>query len=81
LSLSQSEAEEKERKKKFLTQQYAQSTIHYPPTPIGSAPMPDDNYWETQTKKDLITIKPLTNVINTHTQSSSKFLFLLDRIH
>jgi growth factor-regulated tyrosine kinase substrate len=62
LSLSQREAEEKERQKKFLTQQYAKSTIQYPPTPIGSAPMPDDieqNYWENQTKKDLITIKPL----------------------
>ncbi len=66
LSLSQSEAEEKERQKKLLTQQYARTTIQYPPTPIGSAPMADDNeqnYWETQTKKDLVTIKPLTKVI------------------
>ncbi|CAF4448501.1 unnamed protein product, partial [Adineta steineri] len=61
LSLSRNEAEEKERRKKLLTQQYANSIIQYPPTPIGSAPIADDTvqkYWENQTKQDLITIKP-----------------------
>ncbi|UJR10288.1 hypothetical protein I4U23_014495 [Adineta vaga] len=62
LSLSQNEAEEKERQKKLLTQQYAYPIIQYPPIPTGSAPIADNqiqNYWETQTKHDLITIKPL----------------------
>ncbi len=80
LSLSQREAEEKERQKKFLTQQYANSTIQYPPTPIGSAPIADDNvqtYWENQTKQDLITIKPLTKVINTNKTSFISFLLNL----
>ncbi|CAF0976930.1 unnamed protein product [Adineta steineri] len=64
LSLSRNEAEEKERQKKLLTQQYANSIIQYPPTPIGSAPIADDTvqkYWENQTKQDLITIKPFIN--------------------
>ncbi|CAF0887485.1 unnamed protein product [Rotaria sp. Silwood1] len=62
LTLSRSEAEEKERQKKLLTQQYFNSTIQYPQIPMSSAPIADDNqqnYWETQTKNDLITIKPL----------------------
>jgi hypothetical protein len=66
LSLSRNEAEEKERQKKLLTQQYMKSTIQYPPVPIGSAPIADDNepnYWENQTKNDLVTIKPLVKVI------------------
>lgn len=65
ISLSQSEAEEKERQKKLLTQQYAKSIIQYPPTPMGTAPIADDyeqNYYENQTKKDLITIKPIIKV-------------------
>ncbi len=67
LSLSRREAEEKERQKKLLTQQYMKSTIQYPPIPIGSAPIADDNeqnYWESQMKNDLITIKPLAEVLN-----------------
>ena len=39
IALSQREAEDKERQKKLLTQQYAMSTIQYPPTPLGSAPV------------------------------------------
>lgn len=39
ITLSQREADEKERQKKLLTQQYAMSTIQYPPTPLGSAPV------------------------------------------
>lgn len=70
LSLSQSEAEERERQKKFLTQQYAKSTIQYPPIPIGSAPVAEEIYWETQTKNDLITIKPFTPVIISFIQFS-----------
>lgn len=62
LSLSQSEAEERERQKKLLTQKYAKSTIQYPPIPIGSAPVAEETYWETQTKNDLITIKPFIPV-------------------
>ncbi|CAF1093628.1 unnamed protein product [Adineta ricciae] len=63
ISLSQREADEKERQKKLLTQQYAKPTIQYPPTPTGSAPIADDqvqSYWETQTRQDLIAIKPLS---------------------
>lgn len=41
ISLSQSEADEKERQKKLLTQQYALSNIQFPSTPIGSAPVAD----------------------------------------
>ncbi|CAF1069771.1 unnamed protein product [Rotaria sordida] len=62
LTLSRNEAEEKERQKKLLTQKYFNSTIQYPQIPISSAPIADDNeqnYWETQTKNDLIRIKPL----------------------
>ena len=43
------------------------SNVQYPPIPIGSAPIADHNepnYWETQTKNDLITIKPLVQVIH-----------------
>ena len=69
ISLSQREAEEKEYQKKLFTQQYAKTTIEYPPIPIGSAPMPEENYWETQTKQDLITIKPLPNVRKIHKQN------------
>jgi len=43
ISLSQSEAEEKERQKKLLTQQYAMSNIQFPPTPLGSAPIADQD--------------------------------------
>jgi len=41
ISLSQNEADERERQKKLLTQQYAMSNIQFPPTPIGSAPVAD----------------------------------------
>jgi hypothetical protein len=41
ISLSQREAEEKERQKKQLTQHYAMSTLLSPPTPLGSAPIAD----------------------------------------
>jgi len=41
ISLSQSEADEKVRQKKLLTQQYAVSKIQFPPTPLGSAPIAD----------------------------------------
>ncbi|CAF0867689.1 unnamed protein product [Adineta ricciae] len=43
ISLSQSEADEKERRKKLLTQQYALASIPTPPTPLGSAPIADQN--------------------------------------
>jgi growth factor-regulated tyrosine kinase substrate len=43
ISLSQSEAEEKERQKKLLTHQYAMSNIQFPPTPLGSAPIADQD--------------------------------------
>ncbi|CAF1635439.1 unnamed protein product [Adineta ricciae] len=43
ISLSQSEADEKERQKKLLTQQYALASIPTPPTPLGSAPIADQN--------------------------------------
>lgn len=82
LSLSQSEADEKERQKKLLTQRYAQSTTaQYPSIPIGSAPVVDESYWETQTKNDLITIKPLT-VVNEffHPIVSFPSFFVLYRI-
>ncbi len=35
---------------------------------MGSAPFADENYWETQTTNDLITIKPFTQVINSTDQ-------------
>lgn len=41
ITLSQSEADEKERQKKLLTQRYAMSNIQSPPTPLGSAPIAD----------------------------------------
>ena len=76
LSLSQSEADEKERQKKRLAQQYAMSTISYPPVPTGSAPIEDENDWETQTKKDLITIKPFAQpVMNIRDQTFDAFFF------
>ncbi|CAF3429927.1 unnamed protein product [Rotaria socialis] len=49
ISLSQSEAEEKERQKKLLTQQYAMSNIQFPPTPLCSAPMADQDDNEQKT--------------------------------
>ncbi|CAF0757271.1 unnamed protein product [Rotaria sp. Silwood1] len=49
ISLSQSEAEEKERQKKLLTQQYAMSNIQSPPTPLGSAPIADQDDNEQKT--------------------------------
>ncbi|CAF2379400.1 unnamed protein product [Rotaria sp. Silwood2] len=49
ISLSQSEAEDKERQKKFLTQQYAMSNIQCPPTPLGSAPIADQDDNEQKT--------------------------------
>lgn len=49
LSLSQNEADERERQKKLLTQQYAMSNIQFPPTPIGSAPVADQNDNEQKT--------------------------------
>jgi hypothetical protein len=57
LLLSRNEAEEKERQKRLV--------IQYPPIPLGSAPMADDPslyYLETQTKNELITIKPFIKV-------------------
>ncbi|CAF0865292.1 unnamed protein product [Adineta steineri] len=49
ISLSQSEADEKERQKKLLTQQYALSNIQSPPTPLSSAPIADQNDNEQKT--------------------------------
>ncbi|UJR35676.1 hypothetical protein I4U23_028426 [Adineta vaga] len=49
ISLSQSEANEKERQKKLLTKQYALSSIPTPPTPLGSAPIADQNDNEQKT--------------------------------
>jgi growth factor-regulated tyrosine kinase substrate len=49
ISLSQREAEEKERQKKLLTQQYAMSNIQFPPTPLGSAPIADQDDNEQKT--------------------------------
>ena len=73
LILSQSEAEESDRQKKLATRRYAPVAISLPTIPTGSVPManakdvqttvnPIHNYWETQTKEDLITIKPLPPV-------------------
>lgn len=49
ISLSQNEADERERQKKLLTQQYAMSNIQFPPTPIGSAPVADQDENEQKT--------------------------------
>jgi growth factor-regulated tyrosine kinase substrate len=49
ISLSQREADEKERQKKLLTQQYAMSNIQFPPTPLGSAPVADQDDTEQKT--------------------------------
>lgn len=88
LILSQSEADENDRQKKLATRRYTPVAHSLPTIPIGSsAPIADvqpaanpiHNYWETQTKQDLITIKPLPSVYLSRESHTDLTFYLLSQ--